>query len=231
MSRASRRSRASRHVATLTIGLVVSATVAGCSTESDDTGSTVIASPTAPSTFPPLPTTTVAATPSVLIVGDFLTTDTNGLGLEEAITRIGWEPLVDASPDRLISEGADVIRSAADFGLLPRLIIVSLGANDACLGTPIEGIEPHIRRIAEVAGDEHLVVWVNLQMKDCIARAEAINGVLAVTAMTTPGFFIADWATDAPIQRLEGDGIHYDRAGSQFRIDYYVSLLRMYANR
>ena len=215
----------------LTFGVLASISLTACSGQADDAGATTIPLPTSPSTFPPLPTTTVASTPSVLIVGDFLTTDTNGLGLEDAIARIGWTPIVDASEDRLISEGADSIESSASLGLLPRLIIVSLGANDACLGTPIESIEPHIRRIAAFAGDQHLVVWVNLQMKDCIARAAAINDALAVTAMTTPGFFIADWATDAPIQRLAGDGIHYDRAGSQFRIDYYVSLLRMYANR
>lgn len=215
----------------LVIGLVASASFTSCTGEADDAGTTTTPPSTPPSTFPPLPTTTVATTPSVLIVGDFLTTDTNGLGLEDAITRIGWTPLVDASEDRLIAEGADLIESRASLGLLPRLIVVSLGANDACLGTPIEGIEPHIRRVAALAGDDHLVVWVNLQMKDCIARATAINDALAVTAMTTPGFFVADWATDAPVQRLEGDGIHYDRAGSQFRIDYYVSLLRMYANR
>jgi hypothetical protein len=216
---------------TLIIGFLVSGSLTSCSAEGSDTQTTTIPLPTSPSTFPPLPTTTVASTPSVLIVGDFLTTDTNGLGLEEAIARVGWTPYVDASEHRLIADGADLIEKNANLGLLPRLIIVSLGANDACLGTPIEGIEPHIRRIAAFAGDQHLVVWVNLQMKDCIARASAINDTLAITAMTTPGFFIADWATDAPIQRLEGDGIHYDRAGSQFRIDYYVSLLRMYANR
>ena len=68
-------------------------------------------------------------------------------------------------------------------------------------------------------------------MKDCIARARAINATLDFAAATTNNFFVADWATDAPIQRLEGDGIHYDRAGSEFRIDYYVSLLRMYGSR
>ena len=184
-----------------------------------------------PSTFPPLPTTTSPSVPAVLIVGDFLTSDTDGLGLEESIARIGWTPTVDARDDRTIAEGADLLQTMSELSSLPRLIIVSLGANDACLGTPVETVEPHIRRIASLTGEGHLVVWVNLQMKDCIARAEAINDALALVSMTTPDFYVADWSNDAPIQRLEGDGIHYDRAGSQFRIDYYVSLLRMYANR
>lgn len=211
--------------------VAVLVTVVGACSPGDADPTVPTAAPTAPSTFPPLPTTTVAATPSVLIVGDFLTTDADALGIRDAIARIGWNSTVDATEDRLVSEGADVVEALSAAGLLPRLVIVSLGANDACLGTPIESIEPHVRRVAAFAGEDHVIVWVNLQMKDCIARAAAINDLLTLTAMTTPGFHVADWANDAPIQRLEGDGIHYDRAGSQFRVDYYVSLLRMYANR
>ena len=72
----------------LVIGLVASASFTSCTGEADDAGTTTTPPSTPPSTFPPLPTTTVATTPSVLIVGDFLTTDTNGLGLEDAITRV-----------------------------------------------------------------------------------------------------------------------------------------------
>ena len=206
-------------------------TLVACTSSSNGASESTTPTSAAPSTYPPLPTTTTPSAPEVLIVGDFLTTDTDGLGLGESIARIGWLPTIDAREDRTIAEGADLLESSRGRGVLPRLIIVSLGANDACLATPIETIEPNIRRIAALAGDEHVVVWVNLQMKDCMARARTINDALTVTAMTTPNFFVADWATDAPIQRLEGDGIHYDRKGSQFRVDYYVSLLRMYATR
>jgi hypothetical protein len=217
------------------IGSLALVTIAfgACSGSNDTTSmneSTTIAE-AQPSTFPPLPTSTIASIPEVLVVGDFLTTDTAGLGLEDAISRIGWIPTIDAAEDRLVAEGADRIEALGATGSLPRLIIVSLGSNDACLATPIESIETHIRRIAAFAGEDHLVVWVNLQMRDCMSRANALNVALAATAMNTPNFFIGDWATDAPIRRLEGDGIHYDRAGSQFRVDYYVSLLRLYAGR
>lgn len=213
------------------LGSSVTPALVSCSDSARTSSPTTMPVVVVPSTFPPLPTTTSPSVPEVLIVGDFLTSDTDGLGLEESIARIGWTPTVDARDDRTIAEGADLLQTMSELGSLPRLIIVSLGANDACLGTPVETVEPHIRRIASLAGEGHLVVWVNLQMKDCIARAEAINDALALVSMTTPDFHVADWSNDAPIQRLEGDGIHYDRAGSQFRIDYYVSLLRMYANR
>jgi hypothetical protein len=210
---------------------IIGITLVACSSGSDrDTSTTSIASG-APTTYPPLPTTTVASVPTVLIVGDFLTRDTEGLGLADAIIDIGWFPLIETAEDRSVAEGADVIENFRDLGALPRLTLVSLGAHDACLAVPIEETLPHIGRVAAIADEEHVIVWVNLQMKDCIARARAINTVLDYTAATTNNFFVADWATDAPIQRLEGDGIHYDRAGSEFRIDYYVSLLRMYGSR
>jgi hypothetical protein len=212
--------------------LAASSIVSSACTAGDDVGSSSTSIETAgPSTFPPLPTTTVATVPAVLIIGDFLTRDAEGLGLADSIAEIGWLPFIDTSEDRSVADGADVLEKSRDLGTLPRLIIVSLGANDACLGTPIEGLQPDISRIASIAGEDHIVVWVNLQMKDCVARAKEFNAALDFTAASTTNFFVADWASDAPIQRLEGDGIHYDRAGSEFRIDYFVSLLRMYANR
>jgi len=213
------------------VGILLTLSLTACSSSTSGGSESTTAGSAAPSTYPPLPTTTTPAAPEVLIVGDFLTTDTTDLGLQESIARIGWRSTIDATEDRTIAEGADVLEAADRLGILPRLIIVSLGTNDACSTSPIENVEPNIRRISALAGDEHIVVWLNLQMKDCVARSRAINDASTVTAMTTPNFFIADWATDAPIQRLGVDGIRYDLKGRQFRIDYYVSLLRLYATR
>lgn len=211
--------------------LVIPLLIAACGGGREDLSASTTNVTTLASTFPPLPTTTVATSPTVLIIGDFLTRDTEGLGLSDAIANIGWLPVIDALEERSIADAATSLEAARDSGTLPRLIIVSVGSGDACLGTPIEQLQSPIARIASLAGDDHVVVWVNLQMKDCVARANAINAALGFTAASVPNFFVADWATDAPIQRLEGDGIHYDRAGSEFRIAYYVSLLRMYGDR
>lgn len=168
--------------------------------------------------------------PSLFIVGDFLTRDTEGLGLADAITSIGWTPTIDTSENRTISEGADLIDLVASSGQLPRLTFVSLGATDACGGAGPIDVEADVRRVSAHADAEHVVVWVNLQMKDCMARARAINETLVRVAFENPHFRVADWATDAPSNHLSGDGIHYKRAGSEFRIDYYVSLVRMHSS-
>ncbi len=218
-----------RRFRTELFGLAIILAVSGCAGgESSPASTTPIVTP--PSTFPPLPTTTLPSTPTLLIVGDFLTRDTEGLGLADAIASIGWQPTIDTAESRTISEGADLIDFAASTGQLPALTFVSLGATDACSGAGPIDVETDIRRVAAHADAEHDVVWVNLQMKDCMARARAINETLVRVAFENPHFHVADWATDAPSNLLEGDGIHYKRAGSEFRIDYYVSLVRMYSS-
>jgi hypothetical protein len=209
--------------------LAIIIAVTGCAGgESSPASTAPIVTP--PSTFPPLPTTTMPSAPSLLIVGDFLTRDTEGLGLADAITSIGWTPTIDTSENRTIPEGADLIDLVASSGQLPRLTFVSLGATDACGGAGPIDVEADVRRVSAHADAEHVVVWVNLQMKDCMARARAINETLVRVAFENPHFHVADWATDAPSNLLAGDGIHYKRAGSEFRIDYYVSLVRMYSS-
>lgn len=210
---------------------VVSVTAfVGCAASGSTADTTTVAS-TAPSTFPPLPTTTVPATPRVLILGDFLTRDAEGLGLADSIGAIGWEPVVDTAEDRTIAQGADSIDLLAGSGALPTLTLISLGANDACGGSGPIDVDADVARIASHADAEHVIVWVNLQMRDCMARARAINESIVRAAFTNPDFRVADWATDAPSNLLEGDGIHYKRSGSEFRIDYYVSLIRMHGRR
>lgn len=166
---------------------------------------------------PDTPRSRVGKDCRVGIVGDSLMVGADAFGaLRDRIAAGGCRVTrFDAQVSRPSSEGAAIVEEWARAGLLPRVVVVSLGTNDCHAATFARSVD----RILAAAGPNRPVVWVNTWRAGC---DRAINDVLTgvrddlFTRRRDHGnLWIVDHFGSVTANRsvLASDGVHLSRTG------------------
>jgi hypothetical protein len=140
----------------------------------------------------------VAATPSVLLVGDSIL-DGAGTAITEALP--GWQISIDAVVGRSSSGGIAVVEGTT---LAPDVVVVELGTND----TDADAFRSNATRIlaTPAVAEADLVVWLTAHNPQ--TETAAINHAIVELMGSVPHGTVADWDRFVPLEALNGDGVH-----------------------
>ena len=158
----------------------------------------------------------------MLHYGDSLTV---GTGLYLSTFLPGWSITQSASISRHADEGPAAVRALSSA--LPRVLVISLGANDdpGAVGAFAERRAPH----RATAGRDRCVIWSTVVRPPYNGVSyEGYNRVLRRAAARYANFRVFDWQAlaEAHPQWFGSDGVHPTAAGYRARAAALARLVR-----
>jgi hypothetical protein len=159
---------------------------------------------------------------AVLNYGDSLAV---GTGVYLPAFLHGWSVSQSARVGRSADEAPGDLRLLG--GALPRVVVVSAGANDDPRAVSL--FAARVRQTLDVAGPDRCVVWANVARPPYRGVSyDGLNRVLALADRSSAALRVYDWATVARAHPswFERDGVHPTTSGYRARAAGVAHLVR-----
>jgi hypothetical protein len=126
-------------------------------------------------------------------------------GKDDVATALrNWDLTIDAEVGRPSSSGIELAQQAADANA--DAVLIELGTNDRSEGE----LRDDMTQILVALRGVPMVVWQTVRGPADDPRFPAFNAVIRQVAAGYPNVVIADWASFAPEDAFQTDGIHPD---------------------